>query len=204
MTYRTEQEAFWAGEFGNEYLNRNKGDPLLTAKMFHLGKMISRAAGLRSIVEFGCNIGLNLAALHRINPAFELCGYEINAAAAKVARELGVAQISEATILEDLPSDRTYDLAFTSGVLIHIDPAELGKVYQNLYNLSSRYILVYEYYNPTPVTVQYRGHDNRLFKRDFAGELMDQFGLRLVDYGFCYHRDNYFPQDDGTWVLMEK
>ena len=54
------------------------------------------------------------------------------------------------------------------------------------------------------MTVNYRGHDNRLFKRDFAGELIDKFGLKLRDYGFLYHRDNYFPQDDLTWFLLEK
>ncbi len=28
--------------------------------------------------------------------------------------------------------------------------------------------------------------------------------LRLVDYGFAYHLDTAFPQDDITWFLMEK
>ena len=44
-----------------------------------------------------------------------------------------------------------------------------------------------------------------LFKRDFAGELLDKYKnkLLLLDYGFIYHRDTY-PQDDLTWFLMEK
>ena len=64
--------------------------------------------------------------------------------------------------------------------------------------------MICEYYNPTPVTVPYRGASERLFKRDFAGELMDRFDLALVDYGFVYHRDSHFPQDDLTWFLLEK
>ena len=52
--------------------------------------------------------------------------------------------------------------------------------------------------------VRYRGTDDRLYKRDFAGELMERYQLRLVDYGFTYRRDNYFPQDDTTWFLLEK
>jgi spore coat polysaccharide biosynthesis protein SpsF len=44
-----------------------------------------------------------------------------------------------------------------------------------------------------------------LFKRDFAGEMLEQFAdLRLIDYGFAYRRDPAFPQDDITWFLMEK
>jgi hypothetical protein len=31
MTFKTEQEKFWAGEFGNEYINRNQGEQLNTA-----------------------------------------------------------------------------------------------------------------------------------------------------------------------------
>ena len=70
---------------------------------------------------------------------------------------------------------------------------------------AARWILVCEYYNPAPVAVPYRGHTDRLFKRDFAGEMLEQFAdLRLIDYGFAYRRDPAFPQDDITWFLMEK
>ncbi|MFM6157881.1 MAG: pseudaminic acid biosynthesis-associated methylase, partial [Sphaerospermopsis kisseleviana] len=67
------------------------------------------------------------------------------------------------------------------------------------------YLLIAEYYNPSPVAIPYRGHADRLFKRDFAGEVLDQHPeLRLVDYGFVYRRDPNFPQDDITWFLIEK
>jgi hypothetical protein len=49
------------------------------------------------------------------------------------------------------------------------------------------------------------GHDERLFKRDFCGEILDRHAdLELVDYGFAYHRDPKFPQGDITWFLLEK
>jgi spore coat polysaccharide biosynthesis protein SpsF len=61
-----------------------------------------------------------------------------------------------------------------------------------------------EYYSPSRVEIKYRGHKNKLFKRDFAGEMLDQFSdLSLTDYGFVYHRDE-FPQDDINWFLLEK
>ena len=69
-----------------------------------------------------------------------------------------------------------------------------------LYNFSDEYICIAEYYSPTPVKISYRGYYNRLFKRDFAGELMSKYpDLELVDYGFLYHKDPIFPQDDITW-----
>ena len=78
-------------------------------------------------------------------------------------------------------------------------------VYGLLYETTNRYICIAEYYNPTLLEVIYRGQRNKLFKRDFAGEMLNKFNdLQLVDYGFVYHRDNNFPEDDITWFLMEK
>jgi spore coat polysaccharide biosynthesis protein SpsF len=89
-------------------------------------------------------------------------------------------------------------------VLIHIEPSRLADAYKVMHAACGRYICVAEYYNPTPMHVPYRGHQNKLFKRDFAGELLDTYpDLRLVDYGFQYHRDQA-PQDDVTWFLLEK
>jgi pseudaminic acid biosynthesis-associated methylase len=204
MSYKTEQEAFWSGEFGDGYLNRNNDEQLVVSRMVHFGKFLRSAPQLGSIMELGCNVGMNLQALKRLNPAFELAAYEINPKAAQMARDLGVAEVTTGTVTEPIDAARTYDLTFTSGVLIHINPDALGDVYDNLYRLSNRYILINEYYNPTPVTVEYRGATDRLFKRDFAGELIDRYGLRLLDYGFLYRRDNYFPRDDSNWFLLEK
>ena len=204
MTYKTEQEKFWAGDFGYDYVGRNLGEHHICGKIVFFSNILKSAPQVKSIVELGCNIGLNLQALHRINPKFELCGFEINEAASQKARELNIANIENGTILDPISNQKKYDLSFTNAVLIHINPDSLDKVYENLYNLSRRYIVVSEYYNPTPVEIEYRGNHDRLFKRDFAGELIDKYNLRLVDYGFSYHRDNYFAHDDFNWFLLEK
>jgi spore coat polysaccharide biosynthesis protein SpsF len=91
------------------------------------------------------------------------------------------------------------------GVLIHLNPEVLPQVYDKLFAACSKYLLVAEYYNPVPVAIPYRGHSDRLFKRDFVGEMMERHPqLQLIDYGFAYRRDPNFPQDDITWFLMEK
>lgn len=204
MNFETEQENFWAGEFGNKYIQRNYGEELITSNSVLFGHILRAAPNVKSIVELGCNIGLNLQALNRINNNFDLCGYEINKAAAQKARDLNIAKIFDGTILKTIETNIKYDISFTKGVLIHINPDKLHIVYENLYNLSNKYIVICEYYNPNPVVVKYRGNEDRLFKRDFAGELIDKYNLKLIDYGFTYHRDNYFPQDDCTWFLLEK
>ena len=160
--------------------------------------------GIRSALELGPNIGVNLIALRRLIPGFRATGIEINEKAAKEC-----AKIPDVTVVQDAflnyKSDETFDLTFTYGVLLLQNPETLPALYDILYEHSNRYIFMCEYYNPTPVTVPYRGFTDRIFKRDFAGELMDCHpDVQLVDYGFFYHRDKFFPEDDSNWFLMEK
>tara|TARA_B100001123_G_scaffold336832_1_gene380937 strand:- start:247 stop:870 length:624 start_codon:yes stop_codon:yes gene_type:complete len=202
--YGTDQENFWAGVFGTDYITRNQGPDAEAGRSHMLTLALANTENLSSAVEFGPNLGLNLCALRRLFPSIELAGIEINPAAVKELEALGDVCVHRGSILQSQVS-RAYDLAFTVGVLIHVNPDSLVKVYDNLHAASARYVLVAEYYNPSPMEISYRGFDQRLFKRDFAGEMLDRFDdLTLVDYGFCYRRDNKFPLDDITWFLMEK
>jgi len=203
--HRTAQEIFWAGSFGTDYIARNQGDALLASNLDFFAKALRQARDIGSCIEFGANIGMNLRALKLLHPGQQQHAVEINAEAARqLAQVIPAAHIHCGSIL-DFEPDRCWDLALIKGVLIHLDPTVLDSVYDKLVAASARYLLVAEYYNPSPVAIPYRGHTDRLFKRDFAGEIMDRHPqMTLVDYGFAYRRDPTFPQDDITWFLMEK
>jgi spore coat polysaccharide biosynthesis protein SpsF len=203
--YMTPQEAFWASSFGTEYIGRNDSNELLASNLNFFTKALKQAGNITSCLEFGANIGMNLKALQLLYPGIELKGIEINADAAKLLRDLiGHKNVHEGSIIDYHVTDKV-DVSLIKGVLIHINPDMLNAVYENLYQASTRYILVCEYYNPSPVSIPYRGHTDRLYKRDFSGEMLDKYAdLTLVDYGFVYHRDTAFPQDDINWFLMEK
>lgn len=204
-SFQTEQEEFWAGQFGDEYSARNVGEHLLAAKVHLFSKAIARTSSVSSIIEFGANRGLNLVALKILKPNAQLSAIEINKTAVAALRERGGVTVYHQSILDWQCDDAPRDLVLISGVLIHMDPESLPLVYRALHSSSKRYILLVEYYNPSPVAIEYRGHTDKLFKRDFAGEILDMFAdLRLVDYGFTYRRDPNFPQDDNTWFLLEK
>ena len=205
MTHTTDQEVFWSGDFGNEYVDRNSGASWVAANTAFFSNIIARTQKLERVLELGSNIGLNLMALRCLLPAEKLSAVEINEKAASVLRSnLPGVDLHVASVF-DFQSDATWDLVFTKGVLIHINPDKLPIFYETMYRVSQRYLLVAEYYNPTPIEIMYRGHMGKLFKRDFAGEMLDKFpDLSLVDYGFIYHRDTNFPQDDMTWFLLEK
>ncbi len=205
MNYLTDQEEFWAGNFGDGYIERNKSKELLASNLNFFSKALKNANKPKSCIEFGSNIGMNLKALKLLYPEILLKGIEINVKACKELENIiGKENVFNKSIF-DIDNIEKSDLSLIKGVLIHINPEKLQEVYQKIYDACSRYILIAEYYNPNPITINYRGHENRLFKRDFAGEFLDKFNdVSLVDYGFSYRRDSSFPQDDITWFLIKK
>tara|TARA_B100001778_G_scaffold327026_1_gene324478 strand:+ start:594 stop:1214 length:621 start_codon:yes stop_codon:yes gene_type:complete len=205
MSYDTEQESFWAGKFGTNYIDRNSGEDLLASNLNFFSKALKQTKKITSCIELGANIGMNLKALKLLYPGLNIDAVEINKQAClELEKVVGKTHTFNKSIF-DFNSKLKYDFVLIKGVLIHINPDRLSNVYKKLYQLSNRYILIAEYYNPSPVTISYRGHNDRLFKRDFAGEFLNKFpNLNLVDYGFIYHRDQNFPQDDITWFLIEK
>lgn len=205
-TYSTEQEAFWAGNFGDEYASRNSGENWIASNTALFSRILSNTHAIESVIELGSNIGLNLRAIRNLLPNVDLSAVEINEKAALQLRDAGfVSEVHQQSLIEFDNNGVQYDLVFTKGVLIHINPKKLADVYNVMYRSSRKYLVVAEYFNPTPTEVSYRGHENRLFKRDFAGEMLEMFeDLRVVDYGFTWKRDPLFPQDDINWFLLEK
>jgi spore coat polysaccharide biosynthesis protein SpsF len=202
--FETKQELFWAGEFGDDYVDRSRGAHHIASRTAMWSRILQSCGTVGSVTEFGANVGLNLRALRTLLPEAELAGVEINPKAAQILRAEGTIKVLEGSLLDTAPSAPA-DLAFTCTVLIHINPDRLGTAYDQLARGSRRYVVMSEYYNPAPTEVVYRGHRERLYKRDFAGEFLDAHpGFELRDYGFIYHRDRHFPVDDFTWFLMER
>lgn len=199
------QERFWQGDFGDEYTSRSQGQILIRSNETLFSRVVAAmGAPPVSVLELGANRGLNLVALQRLLPAGRFTGLEINDKAFESLCSLDGINAIHGSIY-DFSSTEAFDLVFTKGVLIHLNPERLPDVYRKLEAYSSKYILLAEYYNPSPVEVPYRNHHGKLFKRDFAGEMLELYpSLSLVDYGFCYHRDPVAPQDDITWFLLRK
>lgn len=186
MTFKTEQEAFWAGKFGTQYIQRNQGDILLASNLNFFSEALRTARGLNSCIEFGANIGMNLKAIKLLHPSIDAHAIEINNDAAQELMKVIVPTNVHNTSILDFTPTRQCDLTLIKGVLIHINPDALPQVYEKLVASTGRYLMVAEYYNPTPVSIPYRGHNDRLYKRDFAGEIMDRHpAMQLVDYGFA-------------------
>ncbi|WP_373533498.1 pseudaminic acid biosynthesis-associated methylase [Vampirovibrio sp.] len=199
---KSEQEQFWEGEFGSTYTVRNAVQPEQRTKFF--GQILKLAPGVQSVCELGANKGHNLLAIHSLNPEIQLTGLELNPnALAELKSHAGLEGVQGS--IQTFNPNRLFDLVYTCGVLIHLNPDDLTAAYQKMCQLSNRYILINEYYNPSPVELGYRGHEGKLFKRDFGGEFWDanEGQVKLVDYGFLWQRVE--PSwDNSTWWLFEK
>lgn len=203
-TFKTEQEKFWAGDFGEKYITRNRDKQLIASNTALFAKILPKSEKISSVFEIGPNIGLNLISLKSLLPHAEFTALEINENAVFQLKQLQFVDVIHDSIL-NYDSNKKYDFVFSKGVLIHINPESLQEVYEKMFELSNRYICIAEYYNPVPQEIDYRGHRNKLFKRDFAGELVEKYPeLKIIDYGFVYHGDNQFPLDDITWFLLKK
>ena len=201
--YFTPQESFWAGDFGDEYRQRNVGGQLLAANLALFANVFRGRPAPESVIELGANIGMNLRALKLLFPAAQLSAVEINEAAAKELESLiDPADVHHESILSWSPV-RDWDLVLIKGVLIHLSPEHLASVYRTMAAASCRYVLICEYFNPTPVEIEYRGHRERLFKRDWCREFLQVAPeFTLLDYGFAYRHDPAFPDDDFNWFLL--
>ena len=158
MTFKTDQELFWASEFGTEYIQRNQGDALLASNLDFFSKALHAVRGVENCIEFGANIGMNLKALKLLHPSQEQFGIEINADAARELATLIPSEHVYHTSILEFNSKLTWDMVLIKGVLIHINPDVLPQVYDKLVAATGKYLLVAEYYNPAPVAISYRGH----------------------------------------------
>ena len=71
MNYKTDQEEFWAGDFGDDYIDRNKSERLLASNLSFFVKALNYAEPVDSVIEFGANVGMNLKALKLLYPGPE-------------------------------------------------------------------------------------------------------------------------------------
>ena len=199
----TDQEQFWAGSFGSEYTQRNSSDKQKADAMQALAIEIRNATRpINTVLELGANSGLNIDALRHLLPNADFTGVEINNVAAEQLKMTG-AKVHNVSLF-DFEAKQKYDLVLIRGVLIHLNPDMLEAAYAKIAETSKKYVLIAEYYSPVPVALKYRNEEDRLFKRDFAGEFMKAQGeFKLRDYGFHYRHGHYFG-DDLTWFLLER
>lgn len=202
-----EQKQFWDSNFSEKYRKSNaEFDDNL--QMLAWQKMLKsvKDESLGSILECGCNMGRNLTTLRKLYPQAGLSLIELNEMSYKMAvQAINPVTSFNGLITESDFSKESFDLTFTCGVLIHVAPYDLYLNMNKLYDYSRKYILVAEYFARKLEMVLYHGEVNKLFKMDFGRYFLDNFKVRVLDYGFLWGGEfDAGGFDDITWWLFEK
>jgi pseudaminic acid biosynthesis-associated methylase len=204
----TPQLEAWEGQFGDRYVERNdyadwKMEPGIQAFERMIGSL-----DLVSVLEVGSNIGLNLLFINELfKGALKLFAVEPNQKALSkllLQPQMKIEKAWNCDAFQIPLDDKTIDLVFTAGVLIHIAPKDLARATDEIVRVSRKYILCIEYFSHQPVEVTYRGRTDLLFKRDFGDFYLDRFqDLVCLDYGFLWQRELRIF-DNLNWWLFKK
>jgi pseudaminic acid biosynthesis-associated methylase len=187
----TAQAAVWKGDFGREYSDRNTLDGAALDELYRKNYGLTRSQINQnfladipkdaSFLEVGCNTGNQLALLRQMGWS-NLAGVDLQTYALEIARQrLPGASLRQGSALALPCADVTFDVVFTSGVLIHIAPEDLPQAMDEIYRASREFIWGLEYYSPEIAEVPYRSHRALLWKMNFARQYLDRFpDLELV------------------------
>jgi pseudaminic acid biosynthesis-associated methylase len=212
MVEMTKQMEKWSGDFGKEYTDRNvfsleELDTLYKSKYGVTRTELNQRflEGMdRSIrvLEVGSNVGNQLLCLQSMG-FVNLYGIELQS----YAVELSKARTKRINIIEgsafDIPYKDTYfDLVFTSGVLIHLNPSDIVRALREILRCTRESIWGFEYYADEHTEITYRGHKELLWKADYAKLYLQQFeGLKIVKE----ERLKYLDSDNiDTMFLLKK
>lgn len=196
----TRLEELWAGDFGDDYVERNLGvydqrAPFWASMMDELRP--------RRVLEVGSNVGGNLQWIAQHVEPGSVYGVDVNRKALELLHQRVPGINAVWSPARELPfRDRLFDLVFTMGVLIHQPESTLPLVMAEMVRCSRRWVLCGEYFGEETTEVPYRGNEGALFRRDYGRLFRELFpDLTLVRQGTLSRDEGW---DDVTWWLLEK
>ena len=207
----TPQEKFWQSDFGSEYTQRNFLLPSDLDALYVQKYGISRTdmnkeflgkLRIKKILEVGANMGAQLLVLQTMGYT-DLHGIEINEDAIVLSKKAAPGITMNRGSAFAIPAtDASFDLVFTSGVLIHISPDTVKDAMREIHRTSRKYIWGFEYFSEAYVTIPYRGHADRLWKANFSQIYLDLFpDVTLVrEVRYKYLKEN---NEDAMFLLQK-
>jgi pseudaminic acid biosynthesis-associated methylase len=185
MSRVTKQMETWMGEFGKKYTERNahtmEGMEALYEQTYGLTRtdLNHRCLGdidrSSHILEVGSNVGTQLALLQNMGFT-NLYGIELQHYAVELAKSRTHRINIICASAFDIPfRDESFDLVFTSGLLIHIHPSDISEVMKEIHRCTKKYIWGLEHYADGYKEVVYRGQKNLLWNVDYNRLYLDLF-----------------------------
>lgn len=205
----------WQSEFGVEYTNRNpmtmQDMDALYIRKYGVSRTDINLLFLGSlnrnikVLEVGSNVGVQLAFLQAMG-FMNLYGIDVS----YYAVELSKSRTRDINIVWgnalDIPfKDGFFDLVFTSGLLIHINPDDICVALKEIYRCSNRYIWGGEYFAEEYTQIKYREAketSDLLWKANFPKIFCEQFkDLKVVKSKLFEYVDE---GNKDIYYLLEK
>jgi pseudaminic acid biosynthesis-associated methylase len=213
MTKAMKELIKWTGEFGKQYTDRN------AVSLDELEKLYIRNYGIKRmdlnklfldrldrsirILEVGSNIGNQLLCLQKMGFK-NLYGIEPQ----EYAVEFSKKKVRHINLIRadvfDIPfKDNYFDMVFTSGVLIHLNPKDIVGALKEIYRCSKKYIWGFEYYAKIYTEIPYRGNKNLLWKANFPQLYLNSFpDLKPIKIKLFKYLNN--DNVDAMFLLKKK
>ena len=165
LTLPTQQEieTLYQGVVGDAYLKRHSyPDP----KRQPFWRSVVEETQAQSILEVGVGSGSNLAHMLHVPTLYGIDLHQASLEQAKINTQ-GKAKLYCASATAIPLPQRSVDLAFTAGGLIHIASGALSRVLHELGRVSAKYVLLVEYVDTHRRVIPWRGHTGILFADTF-------------------------------------
>jgi hypothetical protein len=210
----------WKNKDGDKYIARNHIDYRKRRPL--LNKILPK--DISSVHELGCNCGHNLMAIKDIaewdrKKEITVSGIEINGKAVRECKAKNINIIQGSIIDEIIFVFDTVDLVLTWGLLIHINPIDLGGVFNSMSNSASKYILMIEHKEPCIRTISDRWYKDggSMWVMDFGKEFIKRHPEwkikkqgwasgkkpKKIDYTAPVGESHIHP-NDYYWLLQRK
>jgi len=162
-------------ELWNKYTDENKEN--IQNEFSKFIYFLSIGLGAKKICEAGCNIGNNLS---RFPENFDVFGIDMNKNAIdKAKNRYPNFSFKQTDIKQTDFLDSSFDLVFTRGVLIHIPSDELDNVLKELFRISKKWIVNFEYFGEDGKMIKWIRGDELLWYRNMK-ERWQNFDISVI------------------------
>ena len=168
----------WAQSYGVNYIVKGLGEDWETTRVPLWENVVAELRACETILEIGCNIGMNVRAINKLQPQARITGLEINRICVDlVKKDLPYVDVIHDSLLSYKGRNK-WDMVLSRGVLIHINPDALPEAYKKLGRMARKYVFLAEHYSESvEIDAGYppsgRGFDKQddfLWRRDFFTE----------------------------------
>lgn len=184
----TPQLEVWTSKVGNDWTEKTRVSPSSRTAAF---RAILQSLPVKTILEVGCNKGWNLEALSSLN-GYNLYGVDPNQYAIDIGSFPPHAQVLMGSCFDIPLPDNSVDLVFTCGVMMHVTHDDLTKAVTELLRVTSKYLMLIEYYSTQEQEIPWHGLTNILWKRDYASSCAGLLLSGFLDRSQGFDNCNYW------------